>query len=286
MNVCPNREKSSGSTKIVFISLLVILLLAAIAGIFMITRFSRRFSDDPNAIAAESVVTLTMYDANGIAIGTESGFAAFDKDILITNYRCIDGNVYSIEALRKNGTSFPIDSIVDYDAEKDIAILRAPNCGLTPLKTDGKDIDLSTPIEDAQALYDSRTPEGEISITAWYAQRDHTYTADYIMTYGSKLHAQTVTACGYIAGMDADIYLVPSPNDVVFLDMRTDFDLTASMKLQELRSSGRALQVDTAQNQIFTDDLSPGELITVEGTVMAYNASDIRLIAHSIDKSA
>lgn len=353
-------KKHTPSAKKVIFPLLAFLLLAAIGALLIFNPFSRNFSDDPNAIekAADSVVKLNMYDANGILLATGSGFAAFDKDILITNHHCIDGNVYSIEAQRKDGSAFPIDSVVTYDKEKDIAILRAPNCGLIPLKTDagldakqgekvsaigspdgigsmystgviskaesmgsytallstasisggssggalfndhGKvigitsaeriganDIYLSVPIEYAKALYDNRTPEEEMTVAAWYDQSEHSYTADYLISFGSKLHGQTVTAFGYISGMDADIYLVSAPDLIAFLDARSDFDLTTAMKLRELASSGYALHVDTQRNHVSTKDLSPGDLITVEGTIMYYSASDIRLIADSIIKS-
>lgn len=360
MKFCSNRENQSVSMKKVLIPLLVILIIAAIAAILTINSFTRSFSDDPDAIkeAAESVVTLYMYDANGVNFASSSGFAAFDNDIIITNHHCIQGNVYSIEAQRKDGSTFPIDSVIAYDEEKDIAVLRAPNCGLTPLKTangldskqgqkvaaigspkgisdmystgvlskieasegysvliatasispgssggalfndrgqvigitsaghlDANEIYISVPIEYAQTLYDSRTPEGEMTVTAWYEQSEHPYTVDYIMAYGSMLHNQTITTSGYISGMDTDIYLVSSPELVAFSDTRSTFDLAATMKLRELRSNGFALQVDITRNHISTGDLNPGDSITVEGTIMYYSASDIRLVADNIVKS-
>lgn len=359
MNSTPDCGKRAVSMKKRLFPLLAILLSAATAAILILNPFGRNFSDNPNAIekAADSVVKLYMYDANGVNIATASGFAAFDSDIIVTNYHCIDGNVHAIKAQRKDGSDFPIDSVVAYDEEKDIAILRAPDSDLTPLKVgagletkqgekvsaigspdgiasmystgvvskqesmgsftallstasispgssggalfndrgqvigitsaeriDANDIYLSVPIEYAQALYDSRTPETEMTVSDWYAQSDHSYTVDYILASAAKLHNQTITTSGYISGIDTDLYLVSALDLAAYIDARDTYDFATSMKLQDLKRDGYTLQVDADKNHLSIDDLKPGDWITIEGTVVYYSSSDIRLIASSITK--
>lgn len=124
-------------------AVIILLLIAALAAVFLFNPFHGNFSEDTDAIqkAGNSVVKIYMYDINGIEISTGSAFAALDKDIIITNHHCIEGNVYSIEAERADHSFFPVESVVAYDEEKDIAILRAPEGNLSPLKT-GSSMDI------------------------------------------------------------------------------------------------------------------------------------------------
>lgn len=84
------------------------------------------FSANPEAIskAAESVVRLDCYDKNGELYATGSGFAMFEDGVIVTNYHVIAGEVYSITVKRDDGMSFEINSVLAYDEEKDIAILK------------------------------------------------------------------------------------------------------------------------------------------------------------------
>lgn len=278
MNATSNSKKG-------FIPFLILLLLAVITAVLILAPFFQNAAPDAAGKTAQSVITLNLYDANGVLLETGSGYAAFDKDIIITNHHCLKGGVSSIEAQRMDGSTFSIDSVVAYDEKADIAILRAPNCGLTPLKLKAKEnLEHSVSIESAQALYDSRTAEQEISLADWYAQSDHSYTVDYILVSAGKLHNQAITTSGYISGIDTDLYLVSDLDLVAYLDARDSYDFDTSMKLQDLKSDGYTLQVDTDKNHLSTDNLKLGDLITVEGTVVYYSASDIRLIASSITK--
>ena len=84
------------------------------------------FSDDPAAISqtALSVVKLSCYDQNGELFCTGSGFCLFEEGTVITNYHVISENCYRIVAVKEDGQSFEISTIVAYDADKDIAILK------------------------------------------------------------------------------------------------------------------------------------------------------------------
>ena len=128
------KTKPRVSKKLIF-GILIGFIAIAVALVLLTNPFAGNFSEDTDAIqkAGNSVVKIYMYDINGIEIGTGSAFAALDKDIIITNHHCIEGNVYSIEAERADSSFFSIESVVAYDKEKDIAILRAPESNLTPL---------------------------------------------------------------------------------------------------------------------------------------------------------
>ena len=93
------------------------------------------FSDDPKAIqkASNSVVMLSCYGKDGNMVATGSAFAAFDEGIFVTNYHVTEG-VYSIKAQMETGLEFKIDTVVAFDSEKDITILRTDAItGLEPL---------------------------------------------------------------------------------------------------------------------------------------------------------
>lgn len=120
--------------------LLPLLLLVVMVGLavgLLANPFGGNFSEDPDAIekATASVVKLTCYDYNNILRSSGSGFAVFDDGIIITNYHVIEGDVYSIEVQTESGDIFSVDTVIAYDQEKDIAILRVPDCSLTPLKS-------------------------------------------------------------------------------------------------------------------------------------------------------
>lgn len=347
------------SSKKLVTGLVAFVIIIALAAIAIINPFGSNFADDPDAIqkASESVVKLYLYDINGIEIGTGSGFAAFDKDIIITNHHCIEGDVYSLQAERADHSVFPIESVIAYDEEKDIAILRAPESNLTPLATgdsmnlkrgektvaigspigfqqmvstgifsnylnmetysrilstasishgssggalfnnrgkvigvtsggyeSGNDLYYSIPIHYVQELYNNRSPETEITLAEFYEQSEHPYSVDYLCANGNLLHSQTVVTYGYISGMDSSIYLVSSSDLVLNIDLRNNFDLESSLLLRELRSASYAIEVDTERNHIYTDDLAPNDIIVVEGTVMFYSSSDIRIIASKLAK--
>lgn len=94
------------------------------------------FSDDPKAIqtVSNSVIMLNCYDKNGELYSTGSAFAAFEDGVFVTNFHVIDKNTYSVRAQMETGLIFDMSSVVAYDAEKDIMILRTDAItGLEPL---------------------------------------------------------------------------------------------------------------------------------------------------------
>lgn len=87
---------------------------------------STPFSDSPDAIqaASDSVVLLNCYDKKGELFCTGSAFAAFEDGIFVTNYHVISDEVYSVVAYTEDGMMFALDSVIAYDEEKDVAILK------------------------------------------------------------------------------------------------------------------------------------------------------------------
>ena len=335
--------------------LIVLFIVIGLAAALILSSRSGNFTEDPDAIqkAASSVVKLYMYDYNGILRSTGSGFAAFDKDIIITNHHCIEGDVYSIEAQREDGSIFMIDSVIAYDEEKDLAVLRAPDCGLTPLKTaeglrmkkgekvaaigspkgiasmfstgiisnildwgthyvlsstasishgssggalfnnrgkviaitsaghvDGNEIYYNVPIEYAKELYDTRSPNAEMTITEFYEQSEHPYNVDYLLAFGSKLDGKTVIAYGYVSGFDSLIYLVSSPDQALNINNQTSWTLQGSLLLD----SQPALKVQADESTTLINSVYTGDLVAVEGVVRYYDSTDVRIISSTIEK--
>lgn len=88
---------------------------------------AKAFSDDPDAIsvASESVVTLYVYDYYENLIGTGSGFACFENDLIVTNYHVIE-NAYFILAITESGQELSISRSDDFEL-MDLAILTTKN---------------------------------------------------------------------------------------------------------------------------------------------------------------
>lgn len=139
--------KTSNRSKILLPILAAAILI--IAAVFLPIRSSKPFSEDTRAIAeaSRSVVTINTYDINNVSTGGGSGFAAIEEGIIITNFHVIDGDTHRIEAVTENRIVMDADSIIAYDKEKDIAILRFNDCTLAPLPTaDGMALERGEPL--------------------------------------------------------------------------------------------------------------------------------------------
>lgn len=115
----------------VFIVVAVILIAAIAAGLILGGVFKKEepvipFSDNTDAIqsASDSVIRLNCYDKDGNLYCTGSAFAAFEDGVFVTNYHVIEQEVYSILAYTEDDTMFEIASILAYDADKDMAIIK------------------------------------------------------------------------------------------------------------------------------------------------------------------
>jgi len=74
--------------------------------------------------AAPSVVLVEVFDDRGHKRGLGSGFIGSDDGAIITNYHVIRG-AYRAVARFADGTQAPISGVLGYDADRDVAVLRA-----------------------------------------------------------------------------------------------------------------------------------------------------------------
>ena len=126
-------EKNTGKRGGIIVLIIVTVLFAVGVGLYFGGVFEPKkeakipFSDDTAAIAeaSNSVVMLSCYDKDGEVFATGSGFAAFDEGIIVTNYHVIEQNTYRVTAQTESGASFECPTVIAYDADKDIVILKA-----------------------------------------------------------------------------------------------------------------------------------------------------------------
>ena len=79
--------------------------------------------------AIKYVGEITTYDKNGRALATGTGFVMSSNGKIITNYHVIEG-AYSAEIII-NSTKYTIASVLAYDADIDLAVLKVNATGLT-----------------------------------------------------------------------------------------------------------------------------------------------------------
>lgn len=128
-----NRTKTN--RVIIVIGILLLIAVIAVGVLFafggiegvknIFSPASVAFSDNPEAIAAasQSVVKLNCYDKNGELYAAGSGFAAFEKGVIITNYHVIEDKPERIEVVTESGKKCDIGSAIAASVERDIAIL-------------------------------------------------------------------------------------------------------------------------------------------------------------------
>ena len=254
------------------------------------------FSDDSSAIqvASNSVIMLSCYDKEGNLYATGSAFAAFEEGVFITNFHVIEDEVYTIKAQMETGLEFSISSVVAYDEERDLAILRTEaNTGLAPLPlgkssdmekgekviaigsplglintlstglysgtlsdgqeylqfsaaishgssggalfndkgevvgitsasyTEGQNLNLAIPIDDAVELWEQRNNTTELSISDFYNMWDHIeeYSVSYVLSHKSEFSGGvTIKTEGFVfidpySNRKNQYYLVETPED-------------------------------------------------------------------------
>lgn len=139
-----------------YVIVLILICILAFFTSYVLTQVSS-FSNSPQKIkeASASVVLVKCYDGDGNLYCTGSAFSAFQNDIFITNYHVIE-ETKRIIALTEDGSSFGIDTVLAFDSQKDIAILKASNStGILPL-----DIGSSDSLEKGQKVVAIGSPLG------------------------------------------------------------------------------------------------------------------------------
>lgn len=103
-----------------------------------------------------SVVKIEVYDKDGEIVSTGSGFCAFDKHYIVTNFHVIDG-AYKIKMVCDDNTKMDINNVLIFNMNSDLAILES-SYELTPLK-----IVNSSKIKIGDKIITIGSPEGQLN---------------------------------------------------------------------------------------------------------------------------
>lgn len=101
-----------------------------------------------------AVCYVEVYDSLGQTIGTGSAFAVAEDGKLITNYHVIQ-DVYAAQVKFPDGKTYPVESVLAYDVQRDVAVLRIDAQGLTVLPLGDSDALVS-----GQTVYTIGSPQG------------------------------------------------------------------------------------------------------------------------------
>lgn len=125
-----NKSKHRIPVIVVAIFIITIALFVILKGDFSnFTRNTRRIQQ-----ATDSVVLVTCCDTHGNILATGSGFVLFDDSTIVTNFHVISGTV-DIKISTDSDHTYSVESVIGYDKNKDIAILKTSEpTNLHPLK--------------------------------------------------------------------------------------------------------------------------------------------------------
>ncbi len=96
-------------------------------------------ADETEAVNAmyDSVVKVYCYDKDGAKTTSGSGFAFFEDGIIVTSYHLIGQDVYRVVAQNKDRVNYTCSTVMAYDTERDIVILRTDSKMGLPLLNSG-----------------------------------------------------------------------------------------------------------------------------------------------------
>ena len=101
-----------------------------------------------------AVCYVEVYDQAGKVAGTGSAFVVTEDGKLITNYHVIQ-DVYSARVKFPDGKTYPVESVLAYDVQRDVAVLRIDAKGLVTLPLGDSDSLVS-----GQTVYTIGSPQG------------------------------------------------------------------------------------------------------------------------------
>ncbi len=104
--------------KIIIMSSLCVVVIAAI---FLGLNFIH--SDNVVEKLSKSVVLLEVYDDENEMVTIGSGYFIYNDKTIVTNYHVVE-DAYMIIAISDDNRKFKINTIIEYDEEKDIALLK------------------------------------------------------------------------------------------------------------------------------------------------------------------
>jgi trypsin-like peptidase len=103
------------------------LLCAAVCGAAVLlggTAFAQGKFSDVGKRVSRAVVRLDSFDRDGKPIGLGSGFVVNSRGLIVTNYHVIR-SAYRVKVTCPGGDVYEVADVVDFDPEKDFAILKA-----------------------------------------------------------------------------------------------------------------------------------------------------------------
>ncbi len=156
-----------------------------------------------------AVCYIEVNDSNNKPFATGSGFVINKTGTIVTNYHVIDG-AYSATVKFTNGSKYPVSSVLAYDKNRDIAILKITGSNLTSvtlgdsslIKTGQKILTIGSPeglentISDGLISNKERTIEGQKYIQI-SAPISHGSSGGVLLNYKGEVIGIT---CAYYSG--------------------------------------------------------------------------------------
>ena len=111
-------------------------------------------AEDVYSSCSSSVFYLKIYDKSGNLKSSGSGFFLDANGKAVTNYHVVEG-ASSATIQTTDGLEYDVDSILGYDANKDIAIIKINGKGFTPVTIGDSDV-----VKGGQKVYAIGSPYG------------------------------------------------------------------------------------------------------------------------------
>ena len=130
------QNKAGSNKKFMTVAFVSIALLVAAIAVILISVFNTPFSKNTRAIAKAdaSVVKIIAYNSKGERISQGSGFVAFDRTTVVTNYHVME-DAYTADILASDDCMYEIANVINFSEELDLAILSLKESGnMKPLK--------------------------------------------------------------------------------------------------------------------------------------------------------
>ncbi|MEG1537584.1 MAG: S1C family serine protease, partial [Clostridiales bacterium] len=118
-----NRDKKRRKSDFFYV---VVAAFVVVLGYGLMQLMTPDFSQNSRAMeqASNSVVAVNCFDQAGNLVAGGSGFLAFEPGIIVTNLHLAQMG-YEIIAITKQGEKFLVNMVINYDADKDIVLLRS-----------------------------------------------------------------------------------------------------------------------------------------------------------------
>ena len=138
---------------------------------------------------------------------------------------------------------------------------------------EGNDIYYAIPFSYVSALYDAHLPEDELTPAELWAKSEHTYSPTYVRNHGYKLGQQTIVVDGYVSVLMYDVYLVDSPDLMIYdervYQLEDSLSKAISSALNELEDNNLTLVCVREYGRQFPDFIG-GCRVKLRGTVRIY----------------